>query len=186
MRVIAISGKRGAGKDTLAEFLVQNSVRLFGCQAIRIGLADPIKLDIVERFGGDPNVLWGENRQKEALCPNTGVSYREMMRRLGAVYTDVEPGHFARIFLGEAKQHRIVICNDMRLQLEAEVLKAHGARLVRLTRAENPDDGHRTETELDGWFGFDAVIDNRWYTPQQTRDIMLVHLRNWGWLRRGL
>lgn len=53
MNIIAISGKAGAGKDTVADYLVREK------GYVKIGLADPMKRFCKEIFGFSDDQLWG-------------------------------------------------------------------------------------------------------------------------------
>lgn len=184
-RILAISGKRGAGKDTLADFLVRNGQELFGCPAVKCGLADPIKEIIRDLMRGDPAILWGLNAQKEQLIPGSRVTYREAMKIIGGQLSYVKPLAFVDTLIRRSNPLAITIISDLRIPCEAEYFRQQGAKLIRLTRAENPDDTHPTETGLDGWNEFDAVVDNRNIGKEFTQQLVVKLLHQWSWLREG-
>lgn len=67
-RLIGITGKAGAGKDTVAKYLSD----MYGYQ--RYGLADPIKELINERFGFT-NEMWNDREWKERADPSLGAKF---------------------------------------------------------------------------------------------------------------
>ena len=189
MRLIAISGKRGAGKDTLADCLVREGKELFGVPYVaKMSLADPIKSDLIRHFDCDCGVLYGTNAQKELVEWRTRRTYRELMVEVGRVYGLLEPTHFARLLLDRARKdnHPFVVVNDLRMKCEAEYFRAHcDCKLVRLTRAENPEDKSKVENSLDGYDGFDLVIDNRKQNVYYPQNELEKALRQWLWLKGG-
>lgn len=82
--IIVVSGQSGAGKDTIADFLVQD----YGF--IKISFADPLKRFCMEVFDWTPEQLWGpsENRNKadERYTRSSGenLSPRWALQKLGA------------------------------------------------------------------------------------------------------
>lgn len=189
MRLIAISGKRGAGKDTLADWLVREGKGFFGVPYVaKMSLANPIKSDLIRHFDCDRDVLYGTNAQKELVEWRTRRTYRELMVEVGRVYGLLEPTHFARLLLNRAREdnHPFVVVNDLRMRCEAEYFRAHcDCKLVRLTRAENPEDASKVENSLDGYDGFDLVIDNRNQFITYPQNELKKALRQWLWLKGG-
>lgn len=186
-----ISGKMGAGKDTLAAKLIRGVV-MPGYVNCKFGLTDPVKLEIAQHFGADLNVLHGTAEQKAARLPNShgDTTYRDALRILVGAYDYLEPGHLVRLFMaridGESRRWSMkcfVVSNDIRRVRDANMLKSYGARFIRLTRSSPLVDQHHTETELDSWNGFDVVIDNRHLEPEETRAEAVKALTSWGWMR---
>lgn len=115
--MIALSGKSGSGKSTVAAALVQ-----FGYQ--RIGFADALKEEVYEKFGlrkTDPGGL------------AKLIEYGDGCRA-------VDPFHWVRRFADKAHMAQVcglqVVCDDLRFRQEWMYLKAHGYLLVRVVAPE--------------------------------------------------
>jgi phosphomevalonate kinase len=164
-RVLCISGKRFAGKDTLARHLVAAATAR-GHTLESYAFAGESKRMFA---AGDPAVdlgrLLSDREYKEALRPRLTqftvdalaadplVFCREVMRRIDA-----------------SGSHALI--TDLRLRLEVDHLRSRGT--FHVIRIQRPDalrassgwtydaakDGHRTETELDDPTLWDVVIEN--------------------------
>jgi phosphomevalonate kinase len=167
--LLAISGKRFSGKDTLAGLLQEQarargvtleayafaaeSKRLFVAQQAGQGIAvdlDRLTLDRAYKETWRPQLT---RFTVEALAADPLIFCREVARRV------------------EASPHPALI-TDLRLRLELDHLRPRFAlHLVRLHRPDalraacgwvyKPEvDGHHTETELDDPGLWDEVVDN--------------------------
>ncbi len=136
--IIAIAGKKSAGKSTAADFLERH----IGAGAIRMSLADPIKQQVAKIFGPyDP-------AKKEILRP---------------VYQAV--GQSAKLLAGETvwldmlwaewcqrrEAFNTLIIDDVRFPFEAEFLRSHGAIIwkIKCPTSDNHGDEHISETSVD-------------------------------------
>ena len=167
--VLAISGKRFYGKDTLAELLCDLAQQA-GKPLLRHALADQSK----EGFA-DSHTAAGAPVDARRL--KTDRLYKERWRPELTAYTEAElardPLVFCKRLLAAARGQAApaILISDLRLLCELEWLRERGAFLARLhvegsVRAgfgwsfqEGVDD-HRTETELDGRSDWDAVVVN--------------------------
>lgn len=156
---IALMGKAGAGKDTVAD-LLRTRFRL-GYQ--RVALADPLK-DIA-------SILWGPDaRTDRAKLQGLGVAVREIEPD---TWVDLMLRNIERLERDSLRQQRFVV-TDCRFPNEFRTLKAAGflmvrvhaarsTRIDRLTRNGKLQDeaqlDHPSETALDG-FKSDWVLVN--------------------------
>jgi hypothetical protein len=69
----------------------------------------------------------------------------------------------------EKEAPAVAIVNDIRFPKEVEGIQKMGGKVIRLLRSVESD-GHSSESELDSYDGFDAVIDNRELTLEQTAE----------------
>jgi hypothetical protein len=164
--LIGLSGKAGSGKSTVGDYLA-------GAHGYeQLAFAGALKEVVGLAFGFSEEQLYG--RRKEAVDPRWGVSARWCMQWLGtevlrAKWPDIWIHHLRQDildFLSINGQHPIVV-TDVRFRDEAEALKGMGAVLVRIRRSagEPPAGatgipGHVSESDLDGWEGWDYVIQN--------------------------
>ncbi|MFC8921730.1 hypothetical protein [Cellulosimicrobium sp. NPDC057127] len=169
--IVGISGKKRHGKDTAAEALVRD----LGFTRVAFGDALKEALYIL-----DP-ILWswrwlvrtllGKPMRLRELVDTVGweaakeiPEVRRLLQRMG---TEV-----GRKILGEDTWVRIametaaavgrpVVITDVRHLNEAEAIRGAAGVLLRVERPSlASSDAHSSETELDGYDGFDAVLVN--------------------------
>ena len=76
----------------------------------------------------------------------------------------------------------LAIVSDCRFPNEVEAVQQADGKVIRLTR--NPfDDEHVSEKALDGYEGFDCVIDNASMDMDEANRTLLDKLKEWGWLQ---
>ncbi len=152
-KIIGISGKAGAGKDTAAARLIAEH------GFVRIAFADALKAGAQAMFGFDYEQINGS--KKEIVDERYGKSPRQIMQLLGTefgrklVCDDV----WLRVMRArlDAWAHVHVVIPDVRFPNELEAVQAWGGQVWRVERpgvaAVNP---HPSETALD-----DAKFDRR-------------------------
>lgn len=183
--IIGIIGKKGVGKDTLCDYLV-NRYNLE-----KYSFADPLKRTLIEMFCLKKEQVY-EQELKEVIDPRWGISPREMMQIFGTniIQNNInnffpnlktEPRLFwVEHFINSYKERMItdpnlkIIISDVRFLHEAKAVKEIGGKLIRIIRSTSDDSNlnsdpdqirfqqHSSETELDdleeGWI--DDIIDN--------------------------
>ena len=169
--LIGISGRKRAGKDTLASFLVEDH------GFTRLAFADPLKAIIAEL---NPIVrceeCYSEDYRLSSLLAEGGWEHAKEapeVRRLLQVHGGAVRKHIgenvwvdatiskAHYLLAEGKP---VVIPDVRYLNEAERIKALGGIVVRINRPGTADgtdqtDLHISETALDD-YEFDYVVVN--------------------------
>lgn len=152
MTNIALIGKQGVGKDTIAAHLVEHH------GYTRVALADAVRqlaLD-VGLVPGLPEAValhgWDEVKRRPHV--------RRALQNLGTKIRDLDPSFWLTI--AEDKIARIdgpVVITDVRFRNEAEWLTYRGFVTARVTRVTGIRDNHVSETELDDYEA-DQVVDN--------------------------
>jgi hypothetical protein len=163
--LIGLSDKAGSGKSTVADYLTG----AHGYQ--QFAFADVLKEVVQTAFHFSDEQMRGG---KEFIDPRFEKSPRWCLQYFGTAFRAVWPEIWiwnlrSKIldFLALNGQHPIVI-TDVRFRDEAEALKRLGAVLVRIERGKDHRlktcatgiPGHISETDLDGWAGWDMVIRN--------------------------
>lgn len=158
--IIGITGKKGSGKNAIANIL--ESEHGFLVRA----LADPIKWAISEIFGWSL-IAMDDRKFKEEIDPEFGVSPRQVMQDMG---TEWGQFHLCEMFPEFAKvtgrnlwvkrllqdyyedyyEEDYLAVPDVRYLHEVEALREYGAYIIKVIdpRIESTDT-HLSETELD-------------------------------------
>lgn len=176
MYKIAISGKAGAGKDTLAKRIPVEFKKITGsnCKYKIEALANPIKeiIKIMFPYTKD-EILYGPSENRKTLVDNAflnneQLSYRRLLQHLG---TEVCRGYNTDIWLNvlsyrenlaEVNNNDIFIVSDCRFYNEFLYLKNNNYIMIRIKRDNDMQMTHASEVEqeqiLDSQFDF--VINN--------------------------
>lgn len=160
MILLGIVGKKGAGKDTVADHLVTRH----GYE--KRAFAAPIKEVCAILFQIPPG-SFEDFYEKERVVPRHGLSPRQMMQKLGTMFREHAPDFWLRHFLtwydsvSSRRQSRVVV-TDIRYQNELDLIKDLGGTILRVVRPEMICvDTHITEQGVDSLTGVDMVIENR-------------------------
>jgi hypothetical protein len=201
MILLALSGKKQSGKSTVIDFLKK---QLMSDYAV-VNFADALKIIAVQCFvpgvvpKGVSSIEWVEYH-KDLFLPNINMTVRQLLQFFG---TDVVRGIWGDAWINAWKNRiqqtvasqkslKYILISDVRFMNEVEAVRALGGRVIRLTRNPHPDDGHSSETELDGHevaevgVGpvFDAVVDNAVLTVDQTNREVWKIIDKEGWLNK--
>ena len=130
--IIGITGKAGAGKDTLAEMLISRGFT-------KKSFASLLK-SVTADIAGEPLVLYHDRDTKEAYSPALGMTRRRALQLVGdgmrktlgdTVWINAVFSQWDR-----AGRPPVVIA-DVRYPNEAEAILAHGGYIVRIVRPDN-------------------------------------------------
>jgi hypothetical protein len=151
---VGLSGYAKSGKDTVAAFLVAE----YGYR--RIAFADRLKNFVLALF---PSVAEAMNEvggdwEKAKEDPEV----RRMLQAVGeSARTHIDPDVWINAALGSVGNDDRIVVSDMRFPNEADALAAIGATLFRIERpGTKPVNNHVSETALDRYDGFHAVLVN--------------------------
>lgn len=162
-KLIAIAGKKGSGKSTVANIL---SIKY---NYTHIAFSDPLKQAAAALFQLTHEQL---NDKKEEIDPRWGVSPREIMQFLG---TDLIRNQCNRLIKTEEtvfvanmririeellKQNGRVVISDLRFPDELKMLIDLGACLIHVDRHLVQMDEHPSEHALDDYEWEHRIINN--------------------------
>lgn len=157
--IIGLSGKARAGKDSVAQILVEE----YGFT--RLAFADVIKACV---YTLDPIISLSGLRLQHLVDTNgweAAKDFPEVRRLLQVFGTEVgrnliDEQIWIEMTLAGAKASSNIVISDVRFRNEAEEIKYQGGQVWRITRATGDViDFHRSETELDSWT-FDYYVPN--------------------------
>ncbi len=182
--LIGITGKKGAGKDTLASVLTERNF-------YNAKMAEPLK-NMLRSLYQDAGFDWVEVERRiegdlketpcEILC---GQTPRYAMQTLGdewrrLIGNDLWTKMWANRVANLLRQGSPIVCTDIRYLAEAQLVKDMGGYLVRVSRpGTEGTDTHVSETEMDQ-IQADYSIHNLGsiYDLQQTMKTLLGELSN--------
>lgn len=198
-KIIGFSGKKGSGKDTLAKFLFENSVDLFGVEASIHSFAGPMKNVCIDLFGLDHNQVFGTDDEKNTptkyrwedfpINPENKTGFmtaREFLQEFGtAIVRKTNSNvHIEACFRKIKKEKNALnFITDVRFVNEVKSIQAADGIVIRLTR-EIDEDSHQSEIELDNSLDlFDLVLDNRKLNKFQQSQVLVERLKEIGWIK---
>lgn len=175
MHLIGIAGPARAGKDTLADYLLNNLGDNWG----RSSFANPMKA-MLKVIGVDCS-----DDAKDKMDDYFDVTPRRMMQTLGTEWgrdlidKDFWVKVFARVNAGKS-----LIVPDVRFENEAELVRTNGI-LIHLTGRGGINSGHKSENPV-GFKARDIVIDNsrdlEWLYAQVDGNELLSEIAGEGWV----
>ncbi len=143
MCLIGMAYKKQVGKDTGGDYLVKTYgfyTTSFACEVKRIAK---------EVFGWDGNKDEKGRKLLQIIGTDCGRAYSQ----------NIWINKFDEKFGLLINSSKIVI-TDVRFVNECEYIKSKGGIIINVTRNTGVLDSHLSETELDGYTGFDYTIDN--------------------------
>ena len=188
--VIGICGKKGSGKDTLANYLMKSFRNKVFCT--KFHFADAIKESCVLLFGLDPKFIYGTDEDKNTYthflwenwpCINKPsekkgpMTHREFLQSFGTdfcrhIKKDI---HICNLFWringksiceDDAKIPFMALIADMRFQNEADAIKEIGGVNIFLTKGIN-EDNHSSENIIFSKESIDLIIHNDNMTKEE-------------------
>ena len=162
--------------------------------------ADPLKIISIQLFGLTEDQCYGTDEDKNTPInikwedvPTGGASYsegfmtaREFLQYFGTdVCRKIKDDVWVSLCINQIKLSgtQLAIIPDCRFKNEAEAIKEAGGKVIRFTRRPH-EDSHASETDLDNYDKFDAVIDNANRNIDETNMKVMEVLREWGWLEK--
>lgn len=153
--LIGLVGKKGVGKDTVADYIVQQH------GFVKRAFADPIKEACTIIFQLAPEQL-SDRLLKEKVDERFGMSPRKMMQWLGTdvVRQQIRDDFWVQHFMAWYTPGSNVVVPDIRFQDELDAVKRLGGIVIRITRPGAAEDKHISETGVDSLTGVHEVVCN--------------------------
>jgi hypothetical protein len=165
MADIALIGRARSGKDTVAARLVAQGYT-------RVAFADPLKAALLNMNPYVPTG-YGVTVRLQSLVADAGWDYakdnypevRRLLQHTGQTVREIDPRFWVRAAMSTINvTWSPIVVSDVRYPNEADTLREHGFRIVRIVR---PDAGplpggasaHDSETALDD-YPVDALVWN--------------------------
>lgn len=149
MKIIGISGKKGAGKDTIADILLCHYPK-----SIKYSFAAQLKIEVSHATGYGVEYIELHKDNFRLILQGWGTDFR---RKLFGVDYWIKKMEDARERL--SINHDVLIVPDVRFINEYEWVKRNGGIVIRVERNHDYGDVHASEVELDN-ATFDHTILN--------------------------
>ena len=165
MKLIAISGKIGVGKDILSAKIFEY-LKGKGIKHEHLKFAANVKQMVSILTGGDLEDQYSDEG-KEKMVDELGMTNGTLQQVIGTLLREkLHPDIWTFQVLKFARDNPDTVCviSDCRFRNEADLIKQNGGVIIRLNRKNrnigkrNPN--HISETDLDNYENFDLVIDN--------------------------
>jgi hypothetical protein len=212
MKILGISGHKGAGKTTVAEFLNDHMVSV-GLPSDSSGFSHDIKTHFLAIFGLDYTVAELDDQDVKSEVVK-GKTIRQLLQEFGVAMRVIYDDIWVDLFedgLHQAFPNQRIFVPDVRFPNEVKAIHDLDGHVIRLTRTPYPEDKHESETALDemalqheGAFvhgpetkgcvdirayvcrrkdtGFDAIIDNANMSIEATNKAVLELVQERGWV----
>jgi hypothetical protein len=181
MKIIALSGKKRSGKDTVyqeachffAEHdLVKNGYKDWGTSIGRVGFADPLKHEVSEATGFTTSFIEEHKQEFRSLLQVWGTDFRRCFSG-----SDYWINKMDAIIKKSAQFYDILFVTDLRFKNEAYFIKSVGGYVVNVERRiqEDPEEDmthtHVSEKDMDDYSDFDYVLNNDKTEPELRKSI---------------
>ena len=163
--------------------------------------ATPLKEIAMGLFNIPRENLFGTDEQKNAISQynwedmptkvkgkSGPMTYREFMQYFGTnicrkIYSEV----WTRRAIADIKAEEplYAMISDARFPNEIEAVQKVGGKVIKLTGGVDTD-SHDSEIALDNYDGYDAVIDTKNQTIQESCQSVLEIMDSWGWLAKEI
>ncbi|MDI1360632.1 hypothetical protein [Methylotenera sp.] len=161
--LLALAGKAGAGKNTVADMLSEH----FNFQ--QTAFADPLKTAAALIFGLDVEHFYSSDL-KEIVDPFWGISPREMLQKLGteACRNNIDQNIWVKSMQRSCAEvianNEDLVITDARFDNEADMVRALGGTVIHIhsnreSKLNATSQAHLSEAGIE-FKGCDYVIDN--------------------------
>ncbi len=155
--IIALTGPKGSGKDTVARMLVQHGTK-HGKRVKTVAFADPIKKEVQRIFDLNP-----DNNDQYDLFKRIDITYRlhghlehtvsgrQIVREIGMLMRSYNDKQFNDYVMNQVRSDPYAwwVVTDLRFQNEYDMISSfRNAFFVKIKRPMIVYDGHVTETEF--------------------------------------
>lgn len=127
-------------------------------------------------------------RQELTLHSSGFMSAREVMQYVG---TEMFRKMYSNVWIDNCinriniENSELAVVGDCRFPNEVEAIQQAGGKVIYLTR--NPyNDDHESETALDGYRGFDGVVDNAQMSIAEQNQAVYALLKEWEYINHEM
>jgi hypothetical protein len=143
--LIAIAGAPNAGKDTMANYLVETY------SYTRVSFADPIRSIIYNTFNLNMSLMRDRAYESTPLIELGGLTIKATLQKVGKTFTDISDSVWVDIPFRELNLTNRIVFADVRRTIELEKISRAGGVLVyvhsnRPTPQDGRDMSHESET----------------------------------------
>jgi hypothetical protein len=154
LKIIALTGPKGSGKDTVGQLIKQMYPQY---NPETVAFADPVKSAIKHIFNLGDESVYSYDRLKRATLKLKDeddfytIEGRRLVREIGMLMRSYDEKQFTRYVLDTINKEpdRLWIVTDLRFDNEYLFLKQIGAKVVKIIRPSYNYDGHITERAFD-------------------------------------
>lgn len=164
--LIGIVGKKGSGKDTSADYLINKY------NFIKKSFADPLKKACKELFLLSDEQLYGTEKEMPDnrwynCSPRTMLQYvgTDLLRNqlnviMPGLDNNIFINHFKLWYNKEKNSNTYIVIPDVRFLNEVNIIKELNGIIIKIERNNNNDDMHISEKEMEQITSFDYIINN--------------------------
>lgn len=170
-KLIGLLAEKGHGKDTVAEYLVNNH------DFTTTWFAKPIKLAAMHLFDFSHDQVFGTQEQKETVDERWGVSPREVLQVMGTEMFQYDVHKhmpnlkvperkfwvelFHKWYVSNSRAHFPTVVADVRFQHEVDKIHELGGEVWKIVRpSKKSNDQHVSEQEINKIIDYDWLIEN--------------------------
>ena len=163
--IIGIVGNKNVGKDTLADYLVENK------NFIKYAFADPLKYCLKELFGLSDDQLFGN--KKEEYDPVWKTTPRELLQFFGTEVMQYKiqellPNLKRTFFIKRFEQfvnenpNKNIVVSDIRFQHELDIILKYEGIVIKVEREDSSKTflNHASESNISKLINFTHKIEN--------------------------
>jgi hypothetical protein len=154
IKVIAFTGAKGCGKDTVAE-IIRRWYAHDWHSVTQLAFADPIKKQIQFLFGLSNVYEYDAFKRTTLKYMGRTMEGRHLVREIGMMMRGYDPKQFnayVEKHFNQPENHlgrKLFLVTDMRFDNEYTMLREYGATIVKVSRPNHEYDGHITERGFD-------------------------------------
>jgi hypothetical protein len=126
-RIIGISGKAGAGKDFLADAII-DEVPSFK----KVAFADPLKEYAASMLNRPLEDMYTQEGKQKVNC--LGITNRDFLQQLGVKMREIHPNFWVQMLHNKIRNMEDVIITDVRFANEFDAINKWGGLNVRIER----------------------------------------------------
>jgi hypothetical protein len=191
MKVLAICGAKGSGKDTVANLIANRYKDYYLVR--KYALADPIKSILMRTFSMNNLAEYDQFKRSYITMPwGRELFGRDILRNMGMLIRAFNPDHFIEDVqyrmrcidsqfkegdFGSRFKDVLVIITDIRFKNDVKFCIDEKIPLIKVKRKTAQYDGHVSEQEIDDMFC--KIILNNDMTEDDLRDTLYRQLERY-------